>query len=142
MALIGLEGLEDVLVALEEIDGEQIEAALTKAALIVERSAKQQRPPKKQTGELQRSIKHRVENDGSTIKGIVYTPLFYAPYVEYGTGLFAENGGRTDVPWAYEDVKGEWHYTSGQHPAPFMRPALNENRERILDIIKKGLTKK
>ena len=71
--------------------------------------------------------------------GTVFTPLEYAPYVEYGTGLFAEKGGRKDVPWHYQDDKGEWHSTSGQKPQPFMRPALNENREEIMRIIKEAL---
>ena len=62
--------------------------------------------------------------------------------VEYGTGLFAENGnGRKDVPWNYQDDKGEWHSTRGQKPQPFMRPALNENRTEIIRIIKEGLDK-
>ena len=59
--------------------------------------------------------------------------------VEYGTGLFAEDGGRTDVPWHYQDEKGEWHSTSGMKPQPFMRPALNENREKIKQIILEGI---
>jgi HK97 gp10 family phage protein len=72
--------------------------------------------------------------------GYVFTPLEYAPYVEYGTGKFAVNGdGRKDVPWHYQDDKGEWHTTSGQKPQPFMGPALNENREEILRIIKEAL---
>ncbi|WP_299043873.1 hypothetical protein [uncultured Campylobacter sp.] len=45
--------------------------------------------------------------------GVVYTPLEYAPYVEYGTGLFAVEGGRADVPWSYQNDKGEWISTSG-----------------------------
>ena len=62
--------------------------------------------------------------------------------VEFGTGLFAENGnGRKDVPWNYQDDKGEWHSTRGQKPQPFMRPALNENRTEIIRIIKEGLDK-
>lgn len=142
MALIGFEGLEDVLIMLEELDGEKLEAALDKAALIVERSARQN-APKGKTGDLRKFIKHRVENNGTEIKGIVYNPLLYAPYVEYGTGLFAENGGRKDVPWAYEDTEtGELIWTSGQKPMPYMRPALNENRQRVIDTIKKGLVKK
>lgn len=60
--------------------------------------------------------------------------------IEYGTGLFAEQGGRTDTPWTYKDDKGEWHTTSGQAPQPFMRPALDENREQIIRIIKEGIT--
>lgn len=131
---IEFKGLEGIEAKLEDIaDTSNIEQALGKACAIVERSAKQKAP--KKTGELRRKIESRVEN----LQGIVYTPLEYAPYVEYGTGLFAENGGRKDVPWQYKDDKGEWHSTSGQKPQPFMRPALDENREEILRILKGAL---
>jgi HK97 gp10 family phage protein len=126
-----IEGLDNVLNAIDELDDiGNLEQALGKACALVERSAKQLAP--KDTGALRRSITSKIEGD----KGIVYTPLEYAPYVEYGTGLFAENGGRKDVPWYYEDDKGEWHKTSGQEPQPFMRPALNQNREQILRILR------
>lgn len=136
MSDIRLEGLEDVLESIDSIvDSDKLKEALGKACAIVERSAKEKAP--KGTGELRRSITSKIENT----EGIVYTPLEYAPYVEYGTGLFAESGGRTDVPWSYQDDKGEWHTTSGMHPKPYMRPALNENRERIIQIIKEGISK-
>ena len=128
---IKYEGLDNVLNAISELDDiGNLEQALGKACALVERSAKQLAP--KDTGALRRSITSKIEGD----KGIVYTPLEYAPYVEYGTGLFAESGGRKDVPWYFEDDKGEWHKTSGQKPQPFMRPALNQNREQILRILK------
>ena len=127
---IEIEGLDDVLNRIEKLgDTSNIEAALSQACALVERSAKQKAP--KDTGELRRSKTSKIEGT----QGIVYTPLEYAPYVEYGTGLFAENGGRKDVPWNYQDDKGNWHSTSGQKPQPFMRPALNENREKIVDLL-------
>lgn len=133
---IEFRGLEEVLDSLEQLkDTTNVEAALATACALVEKSAKQNAP--KGTGELARSITSKVEN----LEGIVFTPLEYAPYVEYGTGLFAEGGGRTDVPWRYQDAKGEWHTTSGQNPQPYMRPALNENKERIVKTIKEGLLK-
>ena len=132
---IALEGLDEVLNSLEKLaDTTNVEDALDKACAKVEASAKKKAP--KDSGELRRSITSKVENN----EGVVYTPLFYAPYVEYGTGLFAESGGRTDVPWNYQDDKGNWHSTSGMKPQPFMRPALYENKEEILRIIKEGLT--
>lgn len=132
--MIKFEGLEEVLKGIEELsDTSTLEAALGKSCALVERSAKQKAP--KDTGALRRSITSKVEG----LEGVVYTPLEYAPYVEYGTGLFAENGGRNDVPWNYQDDKGEWHSTSGQKPQPFMRPALDENKEEILRLIKEAL---
>ncbi len=136
---IEFEGLNEVLKGLEKVkDVEKYQKALQKACAIVERSAKQ-KAPKGDTGELRNSIASRIENEGNDLRGVVYTPLEYAPYVEFGTGLFAEEGGRTDVPWFYQDDKGEWHVTSGQKPQPFMRPALDENREEILRLLKEGM---
>lgn len=138
--MIEFEGLEDVLDSLDELVEEQaLRAALGKACAIVERSAKQKAP--KGTGELRRSITSKVDKDGANLVGVVYTPLEYAPYVEYGTGLFAEDGnGRKDVPWHYQDDEGEWHSTSGMEPRPYMRPALDENVDEIKRILKEGIT--
>ena len=125
-----IHGLDEILERFDSlVSTNKLESALGKACALVERSAKQKAP--KGNGELRRSITSKVE--GTT--GIVFTTLEYAPYVEYGTGLFAENGGRKDVPWNYQDDEGEWHSTSGQHPHPFMRPALDENREQIKRIL-------
>lgn len=134
LTMINFEGLENVLDSIEELaDTSRLEEALGKACALVERSAKQNAP--KGNGELRRSITSKVENN----EGVIYTPLEYAPYVEYGTGLFAENGGRKDVPWSYQDDEGEWHSTSGQKPHPFMRPALDVNKEAIIRILKEGI---
>jgi HK97 gp10 family phage protein len=131
---IEFQGLENVIGRIENITNpEAINRALGKACAIVERAAKQKAP--KGTGELRRSITSKVEN----LQGIVYTPLEYAPYVEYGTGIYAENGGREDVPWRYQDDEGEWHSTVGQHPQPYMRPALDENREQIIRLLREAL---
>lgn len=136
---IKFEGLDEVLDSLDSVaDTGKLEAVLTKAVFLVERSAKQKAP--KGNGELRRSITSKVDTDGDNIEGVVYTPLEYAPYVEYGTGLFAEEGGRLDVPWNYRDDEGNWHSTSGMKPQPYMRPALNEHREEILRLIKEGIT--
>lgn len=131
----GLEGLEKRLEEL--VDTNNAEQALKKACALVEREAKKKAP--KGTGELRRSITSRIERDGDDLRGVVFTPLEYAPYVEYGTGLFAEEQGRSDVPWSYQDDEGNWHTTSGMHPQPYMRPALDENREDILRILREAL---
>ena len=138
MSEIKFDGLDEVLKEIESIgDASNLEAALTKACMLVERSAKEMAP--KGIGELRRSITSKVETQGDDLVGVVYTPLEYAPYVEYGTGLFAEGTGRADVPWCYKDDEGNWHSTSGQKPQPYMRPALDENRTRIVEILREGI---
>jgi len=59
---------------------------LNQACIVVENNAKKNCPV--DTGELRRSITHEVNGD----TGIVGSNLEYAPYVEYGTGLFTESG--------------------------------------------------
>ena len=136
---VKVEGLENVLDAISNMADEQaLKQAMGQACALVEGEAKKKAP--KGNGELRRSIESRVEVNGKDIVGVVSTPLEYAPYVEFGTGLFAEEGnGRQDVPWRYQDEKGEWHTTRGQKPQPYLRPALHENRENILRILKGGL---
>ena len=134
---IKFEGYNEILGRLEELANQNLTKKMGKACALVERSAKQKAP--KDTGALRRSITSKIEITAEGATGTVYTPLEYAPYVEYGTGLFAEDGGRADVPWNYQDDEGNWHSTSGQKPQPFMRPALDENREQITRILKEGL---
>ena len=135
---IEIEGIGKVLKRLEKLSNtENIEKAMGKACAVVEAAAKQNAP--KDTGALRSSISSKVEVEGKEVIGTVFTPLEYAPYVEYGTGLFAESGGRKDVPWNYQDDKGEWHSTSGQKPQPFMRPAVEDNRNKIIEILGEGI---
>ena len=131
---VEFEGAEKLMARLDKMSDEAaLKKSLETAALLVERSAREKAP--KDTGALRRSIRSKVEG----LEGIIYTPLEYAPYIEYGTGLFAEGNGRKDVPWNYQDDKGNWHSTSGLKPQPFMRPSLDENREKILEILKEGV---
>lgn len=133
---VEIKGAESLIETINGLmDEKSMAEALQKAVALVERTAKQKAP--KGNGELRRSITSRIEGE----EGIVFTVLEYAPYVEFGTGLFAEEGGRTDVPWCYQDDEGNWHTTSGMKPHPFMRPALNENREQIKRILKGGIKK-
>lgn len=133
---VKFEGLENVLTKIESLADQDIKQKMGQACAIVERAAKQKAP--KDTGALRRSITSKIEEVDGVVTGVVYTPLEYAPYVEFGTGLFAEDAGRKDVPWNYQDDEGNWHSTSGQKPQPYLRPALKENREQIIRLFKEG----
>lgn len=137
---VKIEGLEHLNKTLETLlSTENMTQAMGQACAAVEASAKKKAP--KDSGALRRSIASKVETEGGNIQGVVYTALDYAPYVEYGTGLFAESDGRTDVPWVYQDDEGNWHSTKGQKPQPFLRPALNENRKTVVKILGGGIKK-
>ena len=130
---VEVQGVNKIIETMDKmVSPEAIATALGQCCALVERTAKELAP--KDNGELRRSITSKVENN----VGIVFTPLEYAPYVEFGTGLFAETAGRKDVPWCYQDDEGEWHSTSGQKPQPFLRPALEQNRANIKKLLKGG----
>lgn len=142
MVEVEFKGLDKIIAKLDKMqDTSTIVSAMQSACAVVEAAAIKNAP--KRSGDLRRSIESNVEGNGNEIKGTISTPLEYAPYVEYGTGLYAEGGnGRKEVPWAYKDEKtGELIWTAGQHPHPFMRPALNDNRNAIIATIKEGIGK-
>lgn len=123
MATITIEELIGKLNKLENIDYTE---PLTKAAFLVENEAKKKCPVG--TGELRNSITSEVEGN----QAVVGSNLEYAPYVEFGTGIFSSLGNGRQTPWTYYDQKTEQFYTTqGQEPQPYLIPALDENKEKI-----------
>lgn len=134
---IEFSGIENIISRIDDLyNEEETKQRLTKACLYVEAEARKK--ARKVTGDLRDSIKNKVDDMGGELVGVIFSPLEYAPYVEFGTGIFAESGGRLDVPWNYQDDEGEWHSTSGMKPMPFLRPALQESREKVKEILKGG----
>ena len=123
--IINLDKLNYKLEILANLD---ISKALNKACLVVENEAKRLCPV--DTGDLRNSITHEV-NDGV---GIVGTNKEYAPYVEYGTGIFAVEGNGRDTPWSYQDDEGNWHTTVGQKPQPFLEPAARIKKKLVIKV--------
>lgn len=89
------------------------------------------------TGNLRGSITSEV--DETQLVARIGTPVEYAPYIEFGTGEYAENGEGRKGGWffEYDGNKGEKgkRFTRGNKPQPFLRPALIENREKIRGIM-------
>lgn len=83
-------------------------------------------------GNLKNSIDYVV--DESELIGYIGARAEYAVFVEFGTGEFAENGQGRKGGWVYKDPSGEWHFTYGQAPQPYLRPAFRKNRARIMDL--------
>ena len=132
-----IKGLSQLISKLDGI-ANNMEASMLKAAQFVEGEAQEKAP--KRTGRLKGSIESKVEREGNMITGIVFTPVEYAPYQEFGTGLFAVNGDGRKTGWAYEDeLTGKTVYIRGNRPHPFLAPALRENEDVVLQILKGGL---
>ena len=130
--IINLDKLNYKLEILANLD---ISKALNKACLVVENEAKRLCPV--DTGDLRNSITHEV-HDGV---GIVGTNKEYAPYVEYGTGIFAVEGNGRDTPWSYQDDEGNWHTTIGQKPQPFLEPAARIKKKLVIKVFNDEITR-
>lgn len=107
---------------------------LEKIGLVAEGYAKKLCPV--DTGNLQNSITHVVDEQESAV--IIGTDSEYGGYVELGTGIYAEGGGRP-TPWGDQDAKGNWHYTRGNKAQPFLKPAAADHAGQYRDILEEEL---
>ena len=88
------------------------------------------------TGNLRNSISHQVD-DGEPA-AYVGTNSEYGAYVELGTGIYAESGGRP-TPWVYQDANGNWHWTQGNRAQPYLKPAVEDHAQTYRNIIEDEL---
>ncbi|WP_339063561.1 HK97-gp10 family putative phage morphogenesis protein [Tepidibacillus marianensis] len=109
------------------------EEALEAALLMLEGRAKALAPV--ETGQLRDTLGHKLKSNNGEIVGTVGSPLMHALYVEFGTGEFAENGAGRKGGWVYEDADGQFYFTYGQEPQPFLRPAFRRSKKEIEQII-------
>jgi HK97 gp10 family phage protein len=101
-------------------------------------------------GALKRNIivKDMTEGDDLQVGCGIFaeSAINYAVYVEYGTGIYAENGqGRKD-PWIAPIITDDegliFRWTEGMHPQPFMRPAWDEEKGNVEKEFRKAITKR
>jgi HK97 gp10 family phage protein len=89
----------------------------------------------KDTGQLLNSYNIVHTEDGFEIG----SDLDYSLYVEFGTGVYAEDGKGVTTPWAYKADDGTWRTTKGMRPRPHIRPAFENNAEEIEKMLAKEL---
>ena len=125
---IEIRGLKETQREMERIvrdlRGEPYLNAMRRATLLVQRSAKIKAPV--DTGRLRASITPEVRWQGNTAVGVVGSNVEYAPFQELGTAAGARSMG-TRMAASY------WHAGTKGHP--FLRPALEENAERIVRML-------
>lgn len=82
-------------------------------------------------GTLRNSIAH-ASKDGVAYIG---TNTYYAPYVELGTGIHADDGKGRKTPWVWVDKNGKPHKTSGMKPRHFLKKAVQDHQREYKAII-------
>nr|DAX85957.1 MAG TPA: type I neck protein [Caudoviricetes sp.] len=110
-------------------------SGVSKAALLVQGSAKNKAPV--DSGALRQSIRaDKAKNQGGNVTATVSTTLEYAPYVEFGTGSRGQSTNtNAEVEVSY---RSDWR---GNKAQPFLWPALRENRNNSIKIIKEEVRK-
>lgn len=115
---------------------EQRQRAIDKLELIgevVEGQAKQLCPVG-DTGYLKGSITHQVNEEELSVR--IGTNVEYAPWIEFGTGEFAENGDGRKGGWVYYNaLLDQYFFTDGMDPQPFLRPGLTLSESAIKEIL-------
>lgn len=107
--------------------------ALEKIGQTAEKYAKMLCPV--DTGSLRNSITHRVDTDEPA--AYIGSDMEYAAYVELGTGEHYPGGRPT--PWAYQDTKGDWHWTHGNKAQPYLKPAAADHAAQYRQIVEDEL---
>jgi len=121
----------------------KIQKALLRGGLVFEGEAKRLCPV--DTGRLRDSIQSTIlkQDEDETVL-TVGTAVEYAGFVEFGTGIHAENGQGRKTPWMWKgDGKkwGGWHRTTGQPAQPFIRPAFEARKDEAVRVIADSLKK-
>lgn len=113
----------------------QLKKALTQVALQAQKFAREECPV--DYGTLRSSISFDV--DETRKEAIIGSNVEYAPYVEFGTGIYSKEGNGRKTAWRYEDAAGEWHTTNGMKPQPYLAPAIENHIEEYEQIVKNEL---
>jgi HK97 gp10 family phage protein len=154
---IRFDGLTEALRTIDQWSEEKIQAvrdAVNESALNIQRAAKQRCPVDE--GTLRASIQIEPAQ-GQSIGLRVGTNLEYAPYVEWGTGVFATHpeipgrstpwafpvaatSGKKDYNWPIIEINGEPYYlTRGAKPHPYLFPSAEEEKPNYLNNIREAL---
>lgn len=130
LGLANLEaGLAGLSVALEGAERAAMEASVK----LVEADAKAK--VKRRTGTLAASIQSKISSVGAGLEGSVGTDASYAPFVEEGTRAHEIAPVMAMALLTDVGVFASVHHP-GTSPAPYLAPALNDNRAQILEIFK------
>ena len=88
------------------------------------------------TGLLRNSITSTVRQEDGCVCAVIGTNVEYAPYVELGTGIYAQGESHAKhIPWTFKGSDGKFHTTSGVIARPFLRPAIEDHVKEYKEIV-------
>ncbi len=153
---VEIEGMDNLIKKLESLGGTVVSIRKEMVQNMGDVADMMARKAPTDTEKLKPNI--QVKDDSTDTELLVKAGIFaesainYAIYQEYGTGIYAENGQGRQTPWLWQvksqkwaDIFGIevgqsvlWH---GNQPHPFIRPAWDENKDKIEEKLRTALLK-
>lgn len=153
---VEIEGMDNLIKKLEALGGTVVSIRKEMVQNMGDVADMMARKAPTDTEKLKQNI--QVKDDSTDTELNVKAGIFaesainYAIYQEYGTGIYAENGQGRQTPWLWQvksqkwaDIFGIevgqsvlWH---GNQPHPFIRPAWDENKDKIEEKLRSALLK-
>jgi len=153
---VEIEGMDNLIKKLEALGGTVVSIRKEMVQNMGDVADMMARKAPTDTEKLKPNI--QVKDDSTDTELLVKAGIFaesainYAIYQEYGTGIYAENGQGRQTPWLWQvksqkwaDIFGIevgqsvlWH---GNQPHPFIRPAWDENKDKIEEKLRSALLK-
>ena len=129
---------EDYTIKVKEVMDDKINAVLEECAGELESQVK--RNTRVDTGKTKNSFRHKVDDASHT--ATIGSSDENAIWEEFGTGEHALEGNGRKGGWAYQDAKGDWHFTHGKKPSRAFWNAYTSLKSKIINHIQevmKGL---
>ena len=128
----------DYTIKVKDAIDDRTNAVLEECAGELESQAK--RNSRVKTSKTKNSFRHKVVDSEHT--AYIGSDEENTIWEEFGTGEYALKGNGRKGGWAYEDAKGDWHFTHGKTPSRAFWKAFTSLKNKIINRIKdsfKGL---
>lgn len=126
---------DDYTIQVQAAMDDKINAVLEECAGEMESAVK--RNTRVQTGKTKSSWRHRVNTE--LHEATIGSSEENAIWEEFGTGEYALKGNGRKGGWAYEDEKGDWHFTHGKSPSRAFWKAYTALKTKIVNHIQQAL---
>lgn len=89
------------------------------------------------TGKTKNSFRHFVDEEEHS--ATIGSDSENAIWEEFGTGEYALHGDGRKGGWAYQDAKGDWHFTHGKKPSRAFWNAYTSLKNKLIKHIQDAL---
>ena len=128
---------EDYTIKVQKAIDDRINVALEECAGELESAVKRESDRTRRTGQTSSGWAHHV--DDAAHEATIGNPLENAIWEEFGTGEHALNNDGREGGWAYQDEKGDWHFTHGKKPRRAFYKAFTSTKKAIINRIQESM---